>query len=89
MSKKVFLFISILILASCSYDISGAAFMEVTERLEDGDNYYTKVKNQGGEIYTLEIDENVFNLIEVGSEYFISYKSNNDKVGELETIEPK
>ena len=63
--------------------------VEITERFEDDSDFYIKVKNQGEEIYTLEVDENVFNLIEVKEEYFISYKSDKDRVGILETIEPK
>lgn len=76
-------------LVACQYDVSGAAMVEITERFEDEGNSYIKVKNQGDEVYTLEVDENVFNLVEVNEEYFVSYKSDKDRVGFLETIEPK
>ncbi|MEN0642333.1 hypothetical protein MKY91_04040 [Alkalicoccobacillus gibsonii] len=89
MLKKISLLLSIVVLAACNYDISGAAMIETTERFKDSGNSYIKVKNQGGEIFTLEVEENVFNLIEEQEEYFISYKSDKDRVGVLETIEPK
>lgn len=89
MLKKISVILPILMLVACQYDISGAAMMEITERFEDEGNSYIRVKNQGDEVYTLEVDENVFNLVEVNEEYFVSYKSDNDRVGILETIEPK
>ena len=89
MLKKLTVFLPILMLVACQYDISGAAMMEITERFEDEGNSYIRVKNQGDEVYTLEVDENVFNLVEVNEEYFVSYKSDNDRVGILETIELK
>ncbi|MCM2677458.1 hypothetical protein [Alkalicoccobacillus plakortidis] len=89
MLKKISLLLPILMLVACNYDISGSAMVEITERFKDDSDFYIKVKNQGEEIYTLEVDENVFNLIEVKEEYFISYKSDKDRVGILETIEPK
>lgn len=88
MLKKISL-LSIVVLAACNYDISGAAIVETTERFKDSGNFYIKVRNQGGEIFTLEVEENVFNLIEEQEEYFISYKSDKDRVGVLETIELK
>ncbi|WYP27203.1 hypothetical protein NSQ54_03550 [Alkalihalobacillus sp. FSL W8-0930] len=89
MLKKISFILPILMLVACQYDVSGAAMVEITERFEDEGNSYIKVKNQGDEVYTLEVDENVFNLVEVNEEYFVSYKSDKDRVGFLETIEPK
>lgn len=89
MLKKISLLLSIVVLAACNYEISGAAMIETTERFKDNGDFYIKVKNQGEEIYTLEVEENVFNLIEIKEEYFISYKSDKDRVGVLETIESK
>ncbi|MBM0066773.1 hypothetical protein [Alkalicoccobacillus gibsonii] len=89
MLKKISLLLPIAVLVACNYDINGAAMVQITERFEDEDDYHIKVKNQGNEIYTLEVDENVFNLIEVKAEYYITYKIDKDRVGILETIEPK
>ncbi len=68
-------------LVACHYDRSGAAIVDVTERLEKDGQYYMKAKNQGEETYILAVDKNVFNLIEVGTKYFISYKADKDRVG--------
>lgn len=89
MLKKISLLLSVVVLAACNYDLSGAAMVETIERFKDRGDFYIKVKNQGEEIFTLEVEENVFNLIEVQEEYFISYKSDKDRVGVLETIELK
>ncbi|MEY8749699.1 hypothetical protein [Alkalicoccobacillus gibsonii] len=89
MLKKISLLLSVVVLAACNYDLSGAAMVETTEHFNDRGDFYIKVKNQGEEIFTLEVEENVFNLIEVQEEYFISYKSDKDRVGVLETIELK
>ncbi|TSB47483.1 hypothetical protein [Alkalicoccobacillus porphyridii] len=90
MVKKLILSISIFILMACSeFDTSTSAIVEVIDKVENHGEYMIEIKDMGDAFFMLELDENVYNLIEVETEYFMVYKSNSEtNKGVLERIEP-